>query len=304
MVGYDHEKTLHVSHSTLAGILGGSVTRVCVSPIDVLKIRFQLQPEKGHGQKYYGIIQAVRTIFQEEGIRAFWKGHIPAQCLSMIYGGMQFGSFQHLTKIANDLVPHTRDDHLLRAVVNYSCGCVSGGLATIAGQPVDVLRTRFAAQKEPMLFPKIHDALSHMLKHEGVRGFYRGTTPALIQMVPYSGLQFMSYSFLQAVWCHVSLKEGSLSHLVCGSGAGILSKGIVYPFDVVKKRLQVQGFNAATVSTVIDYSSFRNCISSIWKNEGFSGFYKGFTVAVFKSCATSGLVFLTYEWFSELLRTW
>ena len=51
---------------------------------------FQLQPESVRSQlKYNGIVQAVATMFREEGYRAFWKGHTPAQCLSMINGGLQ-----------------------------------------------------------------------------------------------------------------------------------------------------------------------------------------------------------------------
>lgn len=61
----------------------------------------QLQEEplsgKIHG-KYYGIIQSVRLIVTEEGMVAFWKGHVPAQGLSCIYGLVQFSTFEILTK--------------------------------------------------------------------------------------------------------------------------------------------------------------------------------------------------------------
>ena len=53
---------------------------------------FQLQVEplnKAADPKYYGIFQASRRIIEEEGFKALWKGHIPAQILSIAYGVAQ-----------------------------------------------------------------------------------------------------------------------------------------------------------------------------------------------------------------------
>ena len=53
--------------------------------------------------------------------------------------------------MAHKLYPHRRDDHTILAFSHFICGCMSGSVASFAAQPVDVLRTRFAAQKEPVV---------------------------------------------------------------------------------------------------------------------------------------------------------
>ena len=58
----------------IAGALSGCVSRFAVGPLDVLKIRFQIQIEPISTQfakrrpKYTGILQAFQTIVREEGI--------------------------------------------------------------------------------------------------------------------------------------------------------------------------------------------------------------------------------------------
>ncbi|XP_067570794.1 MIF4G domain-containing protein isoform X5 [Tursiops truncatus] len=96
MVGYDPRadgRNVSNLEVAVAGSVSGLVTRVLISPLDVIKIRFQLQIERlsrsDPNAKYHGILQAGRQILQEEGPTAFWKGHIPAQLLSIGYGAVQ-----------------------------------------------------------------------------------------------------------------------------------------------------------------------------------------------------------------------
>jgi solute carrier family 25 (mitochondrial thiamine pyrophosphate transporter), member 19 len=55
-----------------AGGLAGAVSRLVVGPLDVVKIRMQVQLEpirQGANSKYYGVVQALSTIVREEGIQ-------------------------------------------------------------------------------------------------------------------------------------------------------------------------------------------------------------------------------------------
>lgn len=68
------------SNDTLFPLLAGA-TRLLAAPLDLIKIRFQVQPApiaNGHAEaKYAGLLQAVRSIYAEEGLRSFWRATWP-----------------------------------------------------------------------------------------------------------------------------------------------------------------------------------------------------------------------------------
>ncbi|KAL1278722.1 hypothetical protein QQF64_025395 [Cirrhinus molitorella] len=269
MVGYDPASpaaALTTEEAALAGSAAGMVTRAIISPLDVIKIRFQLQIEKvswrNRQGKYWGLWQATRCIMTEEGLPAFWKGHIPAQLLSVCYGAVQFASFEALTELVHKKTPYNSQT----PGVHFICGGLAACSATVACQPLDTLRTRFAAQGEPKI--------------------YR--------------LQFFFYNILKKLLEPKDTKsKGGLHSLISGSCAGVISKTITYPFDLIKKRLQVGGFEEARMKfgQVRTYHGFVDCVVRIGREEGLRGFFKGLSPSLLKAALSTGFTFFWYEFF-------
>mmetsp|Transcript_9767 Transcript_9767/g.28199 ORF Transcript_9767/g.28199 Transcript_9767/m.28199 type:complete len:221 (+) Transcript_9767:106-768(+) len=82
------------TNAIVAGAFAGAVARIFVAPLDVIKIRLQIQKENYSltNAKYKGAVSAMATIAREEGIRkGLWAGTLPALCLWIPYTGIQFG---------------------------------------------------------------------------------------------------------------------------------------------------------------------------------------------------------------------
>lgn len=112
----------------LSGAVAAFVTRFVCQPFDVLKIRFQLQvePMSCKKSKYVSMPQAVATIFRDEGIRGFWKGHMPGQALSIVYGVTQFWAFEECKDQAKRMNLYYHNEN----VANFVCGSMAGALGT------------------------------------------------------------------------------------------------------------------------------------------------------------------------------
>ncbi|CAG5133061.1 unnamed protein product [Candidula unifasciata] len=306
MVGYDPKEVVHLSHveHAVAGAVSGAATRTVVQPFDVLKIRFQLQVEPvraAAGSKYHGMLQAINCIVRDEGVKALWKGHIPAQVLSVLYGISQYGTFEILTEEVWHYLPATLTT-TYRPLTHSVCGGLSGCISTVVIHPVDVIRTRFVAQGEPKIYSSLTSAVQTIMREEGVRGFYRGILPAAAQIGPQMGFQFGLYAAFIQLWnsslgLWPTTPPESLQSLICGSGSGLIAKLLVYPLDVVKKRLQVQGFEKArqTFGAVRKYRGLFHCFQVSLREEGMACLFKGLGPSLIKASLVAGANYCIYE---------
>lgn len=158
--------------NAVSGAIAGISTRLVVSPLDVIKIRIQLETKKT------SIFNSFQTIIKEEGIRGFFKGNLSAEYLYITYSATQFLTFYEIDKQLEDSI-------LNRSSRSFISGASAGIIATVTTYPLDLLRTRFAAQHQSNVYSSLIQAITQIKQKEGFSGFYRGVIPAAVQVTPY-----------------------------------------------------------------------------------------------------------------------
>ena len=133
-------------NAAVAGFLSGVITRSIVQPLDVFKVRYQLQIETKNDAKYRSIRQTFSTMLKEEGPAAFWKGHLPAQYLSAVFMTCQFYGVDFFTRNVYTIFPSLNESSFKRTLIISSGGFFGASMATLMSFPFDVVRTRVIAQ--------------------------------------------------------------------------------------------------------------------------------------------------------------
>lgn len=302
----------HVSEISGAG--SGAATRLISQPFDVVKIRFQLQLEPiahDRASKYRSVWQAFRSIVGEEGLFALWKGHLPAQTLSIAYGLIQFAVYEKLRALYRS--PQHADQPISSSVaLNLVCGALAGAIGVGVTLPMDVMRTRLIAESGTVHLRSISQVAKWTYRTNGVGGFWSGALPAVMQIVPHNAMAFATYGFLRHHNFTVASSEKetsatrSVRSLLAGFFAGILAKTVVFPLDVAKKRLQIQGLEKrrqkAGFGRQAQFSGLFDCIVQLARNEGvLRGLYKGYVPGALKAAIAVSASFFFYELFYSTL---
>ncbi|KAJ5223010.1 Mitochondrial thiamine pyrophosphate carrier 1 [Penicillium citrinum] len=308
--GGEHLKDEGTRRQTvLAGGTAGLISRFCIAPLDVVKIRLQLQIHSlsdpvshrtVNGPIYKGTLSTMRAIVRQEGITGLWKGNVPAELMYVCYGALQFTAYRTTTQALAQL----GDYRLSPSGESFVSGAVAGGIATTATYPLDLLRTRFAAQGPERVYKSLFSSVVEISRHEGPAGFFRGCSAAVAQIVPYMGLFFTAYENLRptmAQWDYLPFGTGDAA---AGVVASVLAKTGVFPLDLVRKRLQVQGPTRTRYvhRNIPEYDGVVRSIVMILRTQGVRGLYRGLTVSLFKAAPASAVTMWTYERALKLIQ--
>ncbi|CDO93930.1 unnamed protein product [Kluyveromyces dobzhanskii CBS 2104] len=281
--------------SVIAGSVSGIFARAATAPMDTVKIRYQLQPV--HEDKYKGIVSTVKTILKEEGLRALWKGNVPATAMYVVYGGVQFGSYSWFNNLWSAKFPQCSQQGQSLIV-----GALAGMTSSLVSYPLDLLRTRLAANRN-VRGTKLLEACRETWHTEGFRGFFTGAPTAMTTITLSAAFMFQTYEAANIV-CENYESEFWSRPLRASSGmlAGMVSKTAVFPIDTLRRRMQIMNSQGTSRFTEFPdvYHKYRSSssisiITKIVRQEGVMALYRGLTMGLFKSVPSTAIYLYAYE---------
>ncbi|KAI0253450.1 mitochondrial carrier domain-containing protein, partial [Lactifluus subvellereus] len=180
----------HAIDHAFAGIGAGTAAVLCMNPLDLLKVKFQVStrgPEGGIGR---GIWLALRDIHASEGWRGLYRGLGPNVAGNASSWGLYFLFYNQLKRRASVDAP----DRPLSASQYLLYSAEASAVTAILTNPIWVVKVRTftAPPNSPAAHRGLWSGFRAIFRDEGLYGLYRGTTLALVG-VGNGALQFMAY---------------------------------------------------------------------------------------------------------------
>uniref|UniRef100_A0A2P2LDG0 Mitochondrial substrate carrier family protein B-like n=2 Tax=Rhizophora mucronata TaxID=61149 RepID=A0A2P2LDG0_RHIMU len=212
----------------VAGGVAGALSKTCTAPLARLTILFQVQGMHCDVAtlRKASIWYEASRIIREEGFRAFWKGNLVTIAHRLPYSSVNFYAYEHYKKLLH-MLPGM-ESHKANMGGALFVHFVGGGLAGItaasATYPLDLVRTRLAAQTNVIYYRGIWHALKTITQEEGALGLYKGLGATLLGVGPNIAISFSVYETLRSFWqSHRPDDSTVVMSLACGSLSGIAS---------------------------------------------------------------------------------
>jgi solute carrier family 25, member 34/35 len=136
-----------------------------------------------------------------------------------------------------------------------------------------------------------------IVKHEGIRGIYRGIGCAYIYQILLNGCRLGFYDPMRTTLSSLIYNNASVQSLpinmFCGAASGIIGAAAGSPFFLIKTRLQ--SFSTSLpVGTQHQYRNALDGLRQIYGSEGIRGLYRGCSAAMIRTGFGSSVQLPTY----------
>ncbi|RDW77294.1 hypothetical protein BP6252_05347 [Coleophoma cylindrospora] len=274
-----------------SGACGGIAQVLLGQPFDIVKVRLQTTTQ------YPSALVAATSIYKNEGALAFYKGTLTpligiGACVSV-----QFGGFHYVRRLLEAQNTAKGKPAELSYGQYYLAGAAAGVTNSVISGPIEHVRIRL--QTQPHGAGKLYngplDCVRKLSAHEGVlKGLYRGEAVTILREAQAYGVWFLAFEYMMnadAARNNVARKElPSWKIAFYGGLAGEALWLASYPFDVVKSKMQSDGFGEK-----MRYKGMNDCFKQVWRQEGMRGFWKGIGPTLLRAMPVSAGTFFVAE---------
>ncbi|MBA0803365.1 hypothetical protein Gohar_013581 [Gossypium harknessii] len=309
MVEEEKEKkgsgALNTTKHLWAGAVAAMVSRTLIAPLERLKLEYILRGEKKH------FIELIKSIAVSEGLIGFWKGNFVNILRTAPFKAINFYAYDTYRNQQLKLSGKEEASNFER----FLAGAAAGITATLLCLPLDTIRTVMVAPGGEAL-GGLFGTFRHMVQTEGFFSLYKGLVPTIISMAPSGAVFYGVYDMLKSAYLHSpkgrkriqdmkggvqelnafeQLELGPIRTLLYGAIAGACSEAATYPFEVVRRHLQMQ-------VRATKLSAFVTCVKIVEEGGGMHALYAGLIPSILQVLPSAAISYLVYEFMKIVLK--
>ena len=279
---------------------------------------------------WFGVFRAMADINTQDGLRGLFKGHSATLLRIFPYAGIKFLAYEQIRAVfitnKSQEIPTRRFlSGSLAGVTSvfftYPLEVIRVRLAFETKKDSRSSLARICSQiyHEHPPIPPAHTTpeavMQNTVPRSGLANFYRGFGPTLVGMLPYAGMSFLTHDTIGDWLRQPSIARYTViprsqsnttssneaqpyrraqltapAELTAGAFAGLVSQTAAYPFEIIRRRMQVGG-------AVGDGHRFGMVETArvIFRERGWRGFYVGLTIGYLKVVPMVATSFFIYE---------
>jgi solute carrier family 25 carnitine/acylcarnitine transporter 20/29 len=209
----------------------------------------------------------------------------------------------------------------------FVCGSFAGAVQALVICPSEHVKCRLQIQHgvgcKDHIFKGPFHAIDKIFNSHGIKGLYRGFICTAWREVPAFGLYFATYDFVKESVTNIVSSQKKMDHKIvhlndassnsskidshlsdieqqssqqwlasalAGGFSGALTWAAIYPFDVIKTRIQTTPLNTPIEKRRITYM-----FNLILKEHGIQYFFRGLGVTLVRAFPVNAIIFPVYE---------
>ncbi|PON47677.1 Mitochondrial carrier protein [Parasponia andersonii] len=295
---------LNMTKHLWAGAVAAMVSRTFVAPLERLKLEYIVRGEQKN------LFELIKTIAASQGVKGFWKGNFVNVLRTAPFKAINFYAYDtyrnHLKKISGNEETTNFE--------RFLAGAAAGITATILCIPMDTIRTKMVAPGGEAL-GGIIGTFRHMIHTEGFFSLYKGLGPSIVSMAPSGAVFYGVYDILKTAYLHSpegreklkrvkqegqelnaleQLELGPVRTLLYGAIAGVCSEAATYPFEVVRRQLQMQ-------VRATRLSALSTCVKIV-EQGGVPALYAGLVPSLLQVLPSAAISYFVYEFMKIVLK--
>jgi len=287
-----------------AGAVAAMVSRTFVAPLERLKLEYIVRGEQKN------LFELIQTIAASQGLKGFWKGNFVNILRTAPFKAVNFYAYDTYRKQLLKMSGNEETTNFER----FLSGAAAGITATTLCLPMDTIRTKMVAPGGEALGGVI-GAFRHMIQTEGFLSLYKGLVPSIISMAPSGAVFYGVYDILKSAYLHSpegrkriehmkeqsqelnaldQLELGPMRTLLYGAVAGACAEAATYPFEVVRRQLQMQ-------VQATKLSALATCVKIV-EQGGVPALYVGLIPSLLQVLPSAAISYFVYEFMKIVLK--